>query len=345
MDVEVVKKGSEVGAKIGSPIQMSSDGNVGQNGGKASEAGTKRPAPDGDNCAAPVAKRSPLAASENRQALLSPRGAMASQPLDPSTATIFPIASLTPYQNRWTIKARVTNKSDIRRWSNSRGEGHLFNMDLLDESGEIRATAFKDQCDKFYNLIEVGKVSASHFVSTVATNLIKMSLFQLYYISSCSLKAANKQFSNLNNEYEMTFRESTEVVPCTEDSSNIPKLAFNFVKIKDLGGISKDSVVDVIGVCKVANEAVSLTTRTGRETTKRDLVLVDQTMTEVGLTLWGTTAETFDGSNNPVIAVKGARVSDFNGVSISTLNSSVLQVTELKISDSGDLESVGLKFF
>ena len=72
---------------------------------------------------------------------------------------IYPIASLTPYQNKWTIKARVTNKSDIRRWSNSRGEGHLFSMDLLDESGEIRATAFKAECDKFYNMVEVDKVN------------------------------------------------------------------------------------------------------------------------------------------------------------------------------------------
>ena len=31
-------------------------------------------------------------------------------------------------------------------------------MDLLDESGEIRATAFKDQCDKFEPMVEVDKV-------------------------------------------------------------------------------------------------------------------------------------------------------------------------------------------
>lgn len=56
---------------------------------------------------------------------------------------------------RWVIKARVTNKSAIRTWSNSRGEGKLFSMDLIDESSEIRCTAFREQCDRFYDMIEV----------------------------------------------------------------------------------------------------------------------------------------------------------------------------------------------
>ena len=59
---------------------------------------------------------------------------------------------------RWTIKARVTNKSQVRSWSNSRGEGKLFSINLADESGEIRATAFRESVDKFYNFIEVNKV-------------------------------------------------------------------------------------------------------------------------------------------------------------------------------------------
>ncbi len=157
LDVDVVKKGSEVGTKIGNPVQMGDGANQNQN--QAKEPAAKRAAEDP---AGPEAKRSPLAAAENRQrqGLLSPSvAASSSQPLDPANANIYPIASLTPYQNRWTIKARVTHKSDIRRWSNSRGEGHLFSMDLLDESGEIRATAFKEMCDKYYNMIEVGKVS------------------------------------------------------------------------------------------------------------------------------------------------------------------------------------------
>lgn len=34
---------------------------------------------------------------------------------------------------RWTIKARVTKKTDIKRWSNAKGEGTLFSIDLLGE--------------------------------------------------------------------------------------------------------------------------------------------------------------------------------------------------------------------
>lgn len=47
---------------------------------------------------------------------------------------------------------------------------------------------------------------------------------------------------------------------------------------------------------------------------------------QVNLTLWGKDAETFDGSSNPVVAVKGARVSDFNGKSLSVSMSSAMQI-------------------
>jgi len=61
-----------------------------------------------------------------------------------SMTQFHPIASLHPYHSRWTIKARVTAKSDKRSWANAKGEGSLFSVDLLDaQGGQIKATMFK----------------------------------------------------------------------------------------------------------------------------------------------------------------------------------------------------------
>lgn len=66
------------------------------------------------------------------------------------------IANLTPYQNKWVIKARVSSKSNVRTWSNAKGNGKLFSMDLMDETGEIRATCFNDAVDKYFDIVQVG---------------------------------------------------------------------------------------------------------------------------------------------------------------------------------------------
>ncbi|XP_029174342.1 replication protein A 70 kDa DNA-binding subunit-like [Nylanderia fulva] len=217
-----------------------------------------------------------------------------------------PIAALSPYQNRWVIKVRVTNKSAIRTWSNSRGEGKLFSMDLIDESGEIRCTAFRDMCDKFYDMIEIGNV---------------------YYISRCALKAANKQFNSLKNDYEMTMTNDTEIVPCHENSEDIPTLQFNFCAISQVENKEKNDMIDILGIVTTFNDVQHITQRsTGRELVKRDINIVDDSGAMISVTLWGKQAEDFDGSNNPIIAIKGARIGEFNGgKNLSLLNSSVLE--------------------
>jgi ssDNA-binding replication factor A large subunit len=63
------------------------------------------------------------------------------------------------------------------------------------------------------------------------------------------------------------------------------------------------------------------------ELKKRVVVLVDQSLAEIGLTLWGSVAEKFDPEEeHPVLAVKGAKVTDYNGLSLSAMGSSVIQV-------------------
>jgi hypothetical protein len=43
----------------------------------------------------------------------------------------------------------------------------------------------------------------------------------------------------------------------------------------------QDTIVDVIGICKATNDLVQITSRAGKELTKREITLVDQSSTEV----------------------------------------------------------------
>ena len=46
----------------------------------------------------------------------------------------FPIREISTYTGRnWTIKARVTSKSQMRTFANDRGSGKVFSVDLLDK--------------------------------------------------------------------------------------------------------------------------------------------------------------------------------------------------------------------
>lgn len=291
LDLTVIAKGSTVGCRLGNPVipTTSSSGAAQPTDGGANKSQFQQNGGQAPPSAAP--------SFGNR-----------AYPASTSDVVVVPIASLTPYQNRWTIRARVTNKSNIRTWSNSKGEGKLFSMDLLDESGEIRATAFNAECDRLYDVVEVNKV---------------------YYISRAVIKNVKQgySFSSIKNDFEMSFIPETTITPCDDITPNIPTLQFNFVPIPRLQEVSKDSVIDVIGVCKSTGDVQTVTRRTNnQELKKRDISLVDRSGTEVSLTLWGDQAEKFDGSDNPVVAVKGVRVSDFSGVSLSLIGSSLLQV-------------------
>ena len=290
----------------------------------------------------------------------------ASQPLNQSplvASKSVPIEALNPYSNRWQIKARVSNKGELRTYNSAKGEGSVFSVDLSDETGEIRATAFKEvsqqrrqrrrEEEASARRVETAgsssgrrrrrrrrrrRPSARFCVSLesltlsspacvlpppfqVADRLYQvMEVGQTYLIARGQLKMANKKFAALNNNYEITFNFDTQVQLCADEPISKPKVHYRFTPIDLMTKRPKDANVDVIGVVSNVSACTSLTTKAGKELTKRTMQVADDTNRAIEITLWGASAAAFpdlDANSAEVVAFKGLRVTEWNERSLS----------------------------
>jgi replication factor A1 len=140
---------------------------------------------------------------------------------------------------------------------------------------------------------------------------------------------------------------STEVNPCLSQSSisggsggngnnqqqpfSSSSMLMQYQKFNFVSGIDallvkeKDSIVDLIAVLRSQGELISFVSKASqRQMQKRELVLVDQSMYQVKLTLFGKQAETFDqnAAQGSVLVLKSCKVSEYNGGKSLTLLSS-----------------------
>ncbi|EDO17117.1 hypothetical protein Kpol_1025p37 [Vanderwaltozyma polyspora DSM 70294] len=221
---------------------------------------------------------------------------------------IFAIEQLSPYQNVWTIKARVSYKGEIKTWHNQKGEGKLFSVNFLDTSGEIRATAFNDMATKFNEVLQEGKV---------------------YYVSKARLQPAKPQFSNLSHPYELSLDRETVIEEC-QDESNVPKTHFSFIKLDAIQNQEASSTVDVLGVIQTVNPHFELTSKAGKKFDRRDITIVDDSGFSISVGLWNQQALDFNLPEGSIVAIKGVRVSDFGGKSLSMgFNSTLIPNPEI----------------
>ena len=89
-----------------------------------------------------------------------------------------------------------------------------------------------------------------------------------------------------------------------------------------------------------AEPLAEITTKAGRQAKKRDLTLVDSTGQSIRCTLWGDKAEMPDEKfdNEPVITLKGCKVSDWGGCSLSTFNSTFMDMDPPDIPEAAALK-------
>eukprot|EP00581_Thalassiosira_minuscula_P004331 CAMPEP_0183747146 /NCGR_PEP_ID=MMETSP0737-20130205/67112_1 /TAXON_ID=385413 /ORGANISM="Thalassiosira miniscula, Strain CCMP1093" /LENGTH=555 /DNA_ID=CAMNT_0025982855 /DNA_START=538 /DNA_END=2205 /DNA_ORIENTATION=+ len=235
-------------------------------------------------------------------------GGASSAPIVRTSASgqpITPISGLNMYSNRWVIRAKITNKSQIRTWSNAKGEGSLFSCELLDSSGtDVKCTFFKEAVDKFYPMLEEGRV---------------------YTFSGGRLKVANMQYNTCKSQFEITFDQNSDI-QLEEGGGDDIQASYEFIKISTLESVDPQSYVDILAVVKHVSEPQTiLSKKSGKELLKCELTVEDDSGAEVRMTMWGNTAQTAQQqfANSPVVAFKRARVSDYGGRTLSGQNFSI----------------------
>jgi replication factor A1 len=294
-------------SKIGEPVNVDHDPDITPTGNAPVRA-TPSVAPPVVNSAPPVAnsvsRPNPFqsnignATMTNRPAVAPPMGG------GEEPESLQPIANLSPYHNRWAIKARIINKTDIKKFANAKGEGKLFSATCIDNSGEIRMTAFGDVVDKFFDMVQEG---------------------QVYFISNAQVKIAKRQFG-VRNEYEIHLEQSSLISMAREGGEVLPSVRYSFIPISHVSNLDKDNNCDIIGIVREIGELANIVTKTTQKNlSKRDLTLVDTSNCSIKVTLWGQQAENFNNLGNyPIVAIKGARVSDYNGRTLSTSSMSTI---------------------
>jgi len=132
---------------------------------------------------------------------------------------------------------------------------------------------------------------------------------------------ANPKFNTLPNEYEISLNADAEV-DYADDDDSIKKQQFDFCTFDRLSDVPENEFVDIIGVVTYISSIAEITSKkTNKTLTKRSLTVSDQSLKAVDLTLWGKQAEQYNEQelkDNPIIAVKKCRVSNFGGKSLST---------------------------
>lgn len=89
-------------------------------------------------------------------------------------------------------------------------------------------------------------------------------------------------------------------------------------------------MVDIICIVKSAGEIseISLKNQGGKTLQKKELIVIDDSETEVRLTLWGEKAmnNSYGWADSPIVAFKNVKVSDFNGRSVGCTSGTNIQI-------------------
>ncbi|XP_059078142.1 replication protein A 70 kDa DNA-binding subunit A-like [Cryptomeria japonica] len=234
----------------------------------------------------------------------------------PQTTTsenISPIKTLNPYQNKWTIKGKVTHKWPIKAYSIATKNGHVFSFDIVDCDGsKIRITCFDEIAKLHYNRVDIG----SHFI-----------------ISKGYVKEANARYNKLNSHLEITLSDTSIVKHCTNEEQADQQTA-PFTPIGELFQPTNNTLVDIIGLVLYVGDIIPIHRKDGSQTQKCVVKINDLSISTIDINLWGSIAEQkglelknmLTNDSVVILALRNACVGYFNGKLVNITAATTLHI-------------------
>ena len=212
-----------------------------------------------------------------------------------------PISSLNSMNPDWIILAKVTAKSEIRTYPGKDGKGgKLFNFDLIDtRDGQINWTWFNSGVDKFFDVIQKGKV---------------------YRISRGSVRPANRRFTSIKNDYCIIIDDKTNIeLVADTGKSKFKDAAFSFTKLKEISNIGAGRTIDLISIVYKDQGLRTVPTKNGDQSI-RDLIVIDDNKDEdenttlaATIGIWGTAGENLSVKPGEILALKNVKTNEYKG--------------------------------
>ena len=139
----------------------------------------------------------------------------------------------------------------------------------------------------------------------------------VYLFSNGVVKMANKRFTSIKNDFCIVFEKNAQIKQVDDDGS-IAAQAFDFTDIRDIQEIIQMNTLDISGVIIEVSEKETVNLRSGQQKVRKYVTLIDDSSCSISLTLWGEMCERSSSLKmGDVLAVKGARVSEFGGKSLN----------------------------
>jgi len=129
---------------------------------------------------------------------------------------------------------------------------------------------------------------------------------------------ANQRFQRCKNEFSITFDFSTQINPADDDMSIQTRKLGDITLLEEIPNKEVGENVDVVVIVMAVGAADEIRLKSGEMKNRRNITFIDHSNHSIEMTLWGDQATNFKPVEGDIVAVRGARIGEFNGKNLSS---------------------------